>query len=81
MSFRYLTPSLAPISFGNLRNSGGVTEQEHYHVTLSLNVISQHFDILAEPPIGPLHVVSSHSRLGYFKASGHEKSLATTAFL
>ena len=52
-----------------------------YHVTLSLNVISQHFDILAEPPYGPKSGVTSGSKLGFVKASGHRKSLVTTAFL
>ena len=52
-----------------------------YHVTLSLNVISQHFDILAEPPYGPLYGVTYRSFLGFVKASGYEKSLVTTGFL
>ena len=52
-----------------------------YHVTTSLNVLSQHFDILAEPPYGPKSGVTKWSKLGFVKASGHRKSLVTTAFL
>ena len=46
----------------------------------SFNVISAQIDILVEPPYGPLFVVTYRSFLGLVKASGHEKSLVTTAF-
>ena len=52
-----------------------------YHVTLSLNVLMVQNDILAEPPYGPLYGVTSGSKLGFVKASGHRKSLVTTGFL
>ena len=51
-----------------------------YHVTSSLTVLMALLVILVDPFYGPLHVVSSSSKLGYFKASGY-KSLATTGFL
>ena len=51
-----------------------------YHITSSFSVKMPQIDILVEPPYGPICYVSVLSFLGFVKASGHEKSLVTTAF-
>ena len=44
-------------------------------MTPLLNVLMVQNDILVEPPYGTLYGVTSGSKLGFVKASGHRKSL------